>query len=202
MKSKILIAIPSGDMVHADTAWCITNNATFLAAHGIQAAILNMRSANLPSSRQHLAEQAIEHGCTHLLFIDSDMVLPQPDSFKILLDHEKDIVGTYAVKRHFPITTIGTKWDGSKFTKEDSGLKAAKTLGTGVMLIKTSVFEGMPKPWFMLEYDEEKQPKPWVSEDIWFCQRAIEQGFKIWCDCTLSKTVGHIGSHTYRVTDG
>ena len=201
MQTKILIAVPSGDQIHADTSWCITHNAMVLGSEGIHVAILNMRSANLPSSRQHLAEQAILYGCTHLMFIDSDMVLPA-DAFLTLLKHKKDIVGTYAVKRHFPITTIGTKWDGSRFSKEDTGLKTCKTLGTGVMLIKTSVFADIPKPWFMLEYDEAKAPQPWVSEDIYFCQKAIEQGFKIYCDCDLSKEVGHIGSHTYKVTDG
>jgi len=50
-------------------------------------------------------------------------------------------------------------------------------VGMASTLIKREVFEKTPKPWFF--------PEPNLGEDLAFCIRAKEQGFKIYCDTNL-----------------
>jgi len=60
------------------------------------------------------------------------------------------------------------------------------------MLIKTSVFESLPQPWFM------EDPIKEIGEDVHFCNLAREHGFQVFIDHDLSKDVMHIGEFEYR----
>ena len=55
-------------------------------------------------------------------------------------------------------------------------------VGFGALLMKMDVLDGMEFPWF--KFDD-------CGEDIYFCVRAKEHGFKVWLDPTY--VLGHIG---------
>ena len=72
-----------------------------------------------------------------------------------------------------------------------------KIIPTGCLLIRMRVFDKIPKPWFSTRIEGEKIQ----GEDYYFCDRAREAGFEIWCDGDLSREIGHIGQAVYRLDD-
>ncbi len=119
---------------------------------------------------------------TYILFIDSD-VIPRPKTLQALMKHDKDIV-TGVV----PICQNGSfKWNVSK-DKSYKPLEIdelptnpfkVELCGFGVVLVKTSVFDRLDWPYWRSEY---KPGLRVTGEDIYFCRKAREAGFDIWCD--------------------
>lgn len=117
---------------------------------------------------------------SHVLFVDSD-VLPKPRTLEVLLSHDKDII-TGVV----PICQKGVfKWNVSRDIEPigiddlPQNLFKVKWCGFGVVLIKTEVFDKLKWPYWQSVYQPGR--KLW-TEDVYFCHKAIEAGFDIWCD--------------------
>src|SRR5438552_5615559 len=55
-------------------------------------------------NRNKMVEQARREGCSHLLFVDTDVIFG-PDAINKLIAADKDIVGGRYNKRGFPITS-------------------------------------------------------------------------------------------------
>lgn len=138
------------------------------------------------------------------LILDSDME-PPPDTIVRLLaaaQHtDAKLVGALCVMigPSGPIPTLYQYDDESPdgVTRvqvdypEDTLLQVAAT-GCGCLMVHRDVFEAMaaadpdnPFPWFAERVINGK----WVSEDIGFCLRAGQLGFRTFVDCTVS--VGH-----------
>lgn len=64
-------------------------------------------------------------------------------------------------------------------TQVVAGLKAVDAVGSGCMLIARRVLEGMEKPLFMREWDEDGIVQR--GHDFLFCKHAKEQGFNVYC---------------------
>ncbi len=118
---------------------------------------------------------------THILFVDSD-VLPRSNTLEKLLKLDKDIVtGVY------PITTKGgmfwsvTKDDEFKMNIEDlpSNPFKIKYCGFGIVLVKYEVFEKLEWPYWKNEFAPGQITK---GEDVYFCDKAREAGYDIWCE--------------------
>ncbi len=117
---------------------------------------------------------------THILFLDSD-VLPRPKTLKVMLETDKDIVSGVV-----PICQQGQlKWNVSKdkspmeIDELPNNPFKIKWCGFGCVLIKTSVLDKMDWPYWRSEY---KQGLRTLGEDIYFCRKAQESGFDIWCN--------------------
>lgn len=137
---------------------------------------------------------------THIMWIDSDSIF-QPEDFMKLLQRNVDIVSGLVKKT--PYLYAASKLDPTKnlFTKESlqekdltsDELIETEGVGLAFMLIKRGVFEKISMPWFLTTViDEPNGPngKIYVGEDIFFCLKAREAGFKIWLDPTVK--VGHL----------
>jgi GT2 family glycosyltransferase len=115
------------------------------------------------------------------------MVVPANMLVK-LIEHDKDIVSALAFKRFPPYEPcIFKKCDreGTEFWLDyPKGLIEIQGVGMACTLIKRKVFETVPKPWFF--------PEPNIGEDLSFCIRAREAGYKIYCDTNL--ICGHVGN--------
>jgi hypothetical protein len=160
--------------------------------------------------REGLVKAALAEGCTHVLFIDSDMRFP-PDIISIMLSREVPIVGVNAVTRRKPTLSTAlnlelTKDDEGKITahkwlKIDSRNKdyveQVTAVGFGAALISREVFEGMPNPWFDVGWGS----RGIIGEDVHFCLKALDHGFQTYVDHGLSKYIGHIGTYEYRWDD-
>lgn len=126
-----------------------------------------------------------------LLFIDSDMTFPK-DALERLLAHNLDIVGGLCFRKVPPYNpTIyrklpgQLKWDWVQNYPRDSLFEVDAT-GCAFLLIKKKVFDKMPKPWF--EYNKN------IGEDLFFCHKAKELGFKIHIDSSVK--IGHVTTHS------
>ena len=154
---------------------------------------------DIVASRNRIVHVARERGATHLLFVDYDMYFP-PHTITRLLKQDKDIIGAaYNFRGNgeskntaIPITQTDVKHPHpDELPKEPF---KCHCLGTGLLLIKMSVFDAFKGPWFMMGYNEKGDLH--FGEDTYFCQRAIkEAGLEVWADPTLG--VRHIGEQLF-----
>ena len=61
------------------------------------------------------------------------------------------------------------------------------------MLVNTEVFKKMERPWFAFKYHESGMCEE--GEDWYFCRKAKEMGYEVWCNPTIS--IKHIGEKEY-----
>jgi len=187
-KAKVIIGLPCTEMMKSKTAHALG----VLCLHNKNIIdFLMIQSCDLSSSRMWLVKESIKRGATHLLFIDSDMLFP-PDTLEKLLAHDKDIVGVEYNKRQFPLETVTAYFPDEEPQKE---LFKVGVAGTGVMLIKLSIFEDpkMDKNWFSFGRNAEGQNV--IGEDGWFCNTAREAGYDIWVDPKIR--ILHLGEFGY-----
>lgn len=152
--------------------------------HGISVDVICEDNAGVSEARNKLVEAALQRNADYILFIDSDMGFPD-DSLYRLIQHDKDIVGATARKRRPPYELLGI-WK----EEEIDGLHEALMLGTGFLLIKSSVFSKIERPWFYESYNENVR----TSEDVNFIEDArLSAGLKVYVDLNLSKEIIHIG---------
>jgi hypothetical protein len=187
----VAIAVPSGDMVHADFAMRL---ATLCLNPGARACIINAKSSLVMIGRNQCVEAARLVKATHLLFLDSDIVFPV-DTLTRLLAHGKDIVGGLYVQRTPPHHSLGMTYEG-KHELVTEGLKRMKIMPTGCLLLRLALFDKLTKPWFNTQSVGEKI----MGEDYYFCERASAAGFEIWCDGDLSRELAHLGQKAYTCT--
>lgn len=184
----VALAIPSGDMVHADFAMRL---ATLCLNPGARAFVINAKSSLVMVGRNQCVEAARMAKATHILFLDSDIIFPA-DTLSRLLSHQKDIVGGLYVQRTPPHLPLGITIENTH-EAITSGLRRMKQMPTGCLLIKLSIFDKLSKPWFNTKEVGEKI----MGEDFYFCERALQAGFEIWCDGNLSREIAHIGQKSF-----
>lgn len=146
-------------------------------------------SSDRIAGRNKVAEKALERGAEWLLFLDDDHTFPT-DLLPRLLAHDLPVVGALYLQRMQPFSPVAYthKLDTGHFVPiilpehhKDEVVPVA-AMGTGGMLIRSEVFDAMEYPWFQ---------HGTASEDIIFCERAIELGFTVHCD--LATRMGHMG---------
>jgi hypothetical protein len=151
----------------------------------------------IAENRNFLAAKACQNKCTHLLMIDDDMTFPE-DTLLRLLKHDKDIVGVnYHPRMLCTLYMVGLFGDEKVKTKEEDlpkELFECRGVGFGVVLIKTELFYKLERPWFDWLMYETGMIKE--GEDFYFCRKAREAGYSVWCDPTI-KPIGHIGRYVF-----
>ena len=123
----------------------------------------------------------------YILWIDSDQIFNW-NNLKACIDSGKDIV-TPLIMTDNHTYSVGMRAD----VKDGEGLKRlteeelkekgtdpfeVDNLGFGFTLVKKGVYEKIKFPWHAPIVHEDGS---YTSEDHGFCQRALAQGFKLWC---------------------
>lgn len=175
---KLAVAIPHTGTIKTRT---VTSLVSMFKNLPFEYHFLTHEGSMLHIMRERLVEKAINLGCTHILFVDSDMVF-EKDAVLKLLKRKKEIIGANYNKRTLPLESTVEK------PKKTTGLTTCDAVATGFMLIDLSVFNDLPKPWFFWGQNGE-------SEDFYFCRRARENGCKVWVDFNIK--VLHEGSYLY-----
>lgn len=126
----------------------------------------------------------------HLLMIDIDIVFTPEDVAKIEehLNSGLDVVGgIYLIGKPPKDPCVFERLDGDyKLAPLKEGLNEVDAIGTGFLGINANVIDSLVNnPFSYLKEGEITH-----GEDISFCHRAREQGFKIWADTKIR--LGHI----------
>jgi len=147
----------------------------------------------IAENRAWLVNQARKANCDYLLFIDDDMVFP-PETFEQLFSHQKDVIGVPYYSRKLPRKSVIVLENGEVLEGElPNKIFKCQHVGTGVMLIKLSVFDRLDMPYF--NFETHPTGFTLMGEDAWFCKQAREKGFQIWCDPHIE--IKHIGEYVY-----
>ena len=140
----------------------------------------------------------ISHNCNRLvknmvgdwLWMIGDDHIFDPDILVRLLEHDADVVVPLCLKRSAPFDLViysGENEEGQLRAFSDdlpeSGLVEVHAAGQAGMLVRRHVLEAIPDPVFETYGTQ--------NEDIVFCRKIREAGFKIWCD--VDTQLGHIG---------
>lgn len=193
---NILIAVPCMDSVPAVFAQSLA----MLQKTG-NVAVAFQLSSLIYDSRNQLGKKAVEMGADLVLWLDSDMVFEPNllvDMVKTLEDNKLDILSGIYYRRREPydpvfykethVSPAGqisvTKWEGELPTE----LFEIGSCGFGCVLMRTQVLFDC-----MARFRDMFSPIGKSGEDIAFCVRAAECGYKIWADPSIS--LGH-ASHT------
>ena len=179
------------------------NSIATLTSYGIEGVEISLRF-NLGSlvytSRNYLALMAMQDEADLIMWFDSDMVF-NPDTLLRLLkdiDDGADFVTGVYYRRTSPFTpTLFSKldineegvaiWDQIEEVP-DKGLFEVAGCGFGCVLMKTDIARDVFKKFGRLF-----SPIGEVGEDLSFCWRARECGYKLMCDPDIP--LGHV-AHT------
>ncbi len=126
-------------------------------------------------ARNLCCERAIENGNTHLIFVDGDASFP-PDLIQKLIDSGKDIIGANAKNSdNVPVLLYDISLQPINYVQ--SSPVEVDYVGMHITLISLKILEKIPKPWFFAPPRKEGA-NDIVSEDVAFCRKAREYGFK------------------------
>lgn len=152
--------------------------------------IITKYSLNIAEARNQIFEEAEGDW---VWFMDDDHTFDQ-NLLINLLARNVDIVQPLVLSRYAPFSPVimgprtadGVKHWKFALQKNDPPMKEVYVAGTAGMLVRRRVWEAIPKPWFTMG---EVSPEV-LGEDVSFCRRAKDAGFKVWCD--MENTMGHL----------
>jgi len=147
-------------------------------------------SGHIDDLRNDIVEEAQIRGVTHLIMQDVDMIY-HPKTIPSLLAHNLPVVGALSFRRYPPFDGIMLRLrteDGitgyeSVDDWEDGEIVEVDATGTGCILFNMEVFKKIPYPWF--QFYKEPTTGAVVGEDIGFCQKLKEAGYKIFVDTSV-----------------
>lgn len=148
----------------------------------------------IESVRNSIVEQALQSGCTHLIMMDTDQIF-DPDTITKLLSHDLPVCGAKTHRRYPPFDSLMYRGEHGKYELvpdeeiEAGGLVEVSATGTGCIMYKTEVFLKIDAPWFEFSIGKDGNP---IGEDIGFCIKLKEAGYKIFVDTSIH--IGHVGS--------
>jgi hypothetical protein len=184
---KIALGIPlSWPFCHSDFVDSWTLLIMDALNKGYRIEVIRSSSGDIAAMRNSIVYAAQEKNCSHLLFLDTDMIYPK-DTIERLLKRDLDIVGALTFKRYPPFNPLMMKGEERKLQyiyPYDEGLVKVTATGSGCLLINMKVFDSVKKPWFEWVHDNDGP----VGEDVGFCYKAGRAGFDIFVDTTV-KTI-------------
>lgn len=189
---KTLIAIPCMDQVPAQFMQSLAT----LRKVG-ECTVATQIGSLIYTSRNKLAQKAIEMEADYVLWLDSDMVFP-PDTMEKMFDRLKkdklDILTGLYFRRVHPYTPVlfdklemvGNVCNWTEFKELPEEPFEVGGCGFGCVLMDAGVFLDVQG-----RFGNMFAPIANTGEDLAFCWRARECGYKIICDPDI--TAGHVG---------
>jgi hypothetical protein len=197
-KNKLAVLVPCRDTLHSAFAMCLTEMVKLNTMNGLDTHVIMDASTVLLTQRERLAAEAQSVGAEYMLWLDSDMVFPSSTALR-LLAHKEDIVAANYVRRQLPAKgvayeTIGD-WENPLIFEPQDDLVEVEGVGMGCMLVKTSVLDDIPQPWF--EFGWTPESNDWLGEDMIFCQKMAQAGNTVKIDTQLSMEMRHLGTWAF-----
>ncbi|NOR27606.1 MAG: glycosyltransferase [Lutibacter sp.] len=146
----------------------------------------------IDSVRNELVKQALESECTHIIMMDTDQVY-DPETIEKLLgfvlsDEKYKVCGGKVHRRYPPFDHLCFRGIPGKYTLvNDKEIESGKVIevdatGCGCILYDIEVFKKIEQPWFEFGKTDENKD---IGEDVNFCQKMKENGYKIYVDTSL-----------------
>lgn len=205
--SKVLIAVPTFENITPDTFKAIYN-----MDKGEYDCVFDfVRGYDCATARNNIAKLALEIGADYVTMVDND-VTPPHDALLNMLSHDVDVCSGFYMHRNSSTNAVSERTSICKPEKPDGGYyfgyptesqwtiaelrekrEAGEYLlqihggGMGCILIRTSVFDRVPYPWFKwLDYGNGEM----LSEDLFFCESCRNEGIPIYADTRVA--CGHM----------
>lgn len=151
-----------------------------------------IKGREVAHARQAIAEFAIEKQCKYLFFLGDDVVVPNHTLRSLIYRLEQDPTisvagGVYCAKCEpcFPLVFRGLG-NGSYWDWKIGEFFEVDALGMDCTLIRVSVLEKMPKPWFRTISDDKfldaiNEAAEW-TEDLYFFNELKKIEGRTFCD--------------------
>ena len=144
----------------------------------------------IPANRQQIIRAFLESDYDYLMMLDDD-VWPYGNCLDLVEDDKDVVIFPAPIWRpgvdQPPIVSIITPLEGDKVNFDVGGVVEVQA-GGSAFLIARRVLETLKPPHFTYSFDDWGMMT--VGEDINFCRKVREAGFKIWA--AYSHPCGHI----------
>jgi hypothetical protein len=194
-RPKIAIALPYNGTW--DPEWVVKTYAPLFlfALPWCDKVTLFCKVPSVGVARDTLVKNAMDIGCSHIFFIDTDNIFEQPADANLALNmlyqsmnnnNVKIVSGLYRAKQNSGfswamwkhVTMIDEKGNEKKgfvaIPQWTGNWIEVDVTGMGCTLIDLSIFKDLERPWF--RWDE----KDAMSEDFYFFKLAAKHGYKTW----------------------
>lgn len=197
---SVMILVPAMEMVNAEFAQHLAMSAAQLVANGIKINCAFNIGSVITIARRNLTDIFMNSDFDYAWWVDSDMKFPIDTPIR-LLQRNVPLVGCNYRRRRFPnpgfTGMMGKPGAFSELVTDDNSpaMQEVDVLPHGCVMVHRSVYERTPQPHYIQDYVTELNLE--IGEDIYFCQKAKDAGFQVWCDHELSKEISHIGIFHY-----
>jgi len=197
-KKKILIAIPTARNIEAETFKSIYD---LEIPDGYETSFQFFFGYQVDQVRNLIADWVVK-GFDYLFSVDSDIAFT-PDTLKKLLSYDRDVVSGMYIQRNPSRHTLeiyepnehGGVSNIPYERLKGRGLTEIAGCGFGCVLVKAEVMRSIGYPQF--KYYSAIDHAHTISEDVDFCKKARDKGFKLWVDPSIH--CRHIGSYTFTI---
>jgi hypothetical protein len=164
----------------------------------------------IDTARNGIVLETLQKGASYLLFLDDDNPVP-PDTLEKMIEDDKDIVIAPILSRNADkngerklCAFYSMEIDGNRVYENIKSFNGEGPLykidggGTGCMLVKVEVLKKLyeihhghlfertrdifKKP---ITFNGKEFTERTMSEDVLFCERAIDEGFEVWLDSRI-----------------
>ena len=188
---SILIAVPTNKYVETATMKSIYD---LEIPNGCRTELQFFYGYRVDQIRNLIAEWGKNYD--YLFCVDSDIVLPRDALCKMVFEQVDIVSGIYVQRLPGFIPEVYktdyTRYDISDLLQSDRLIEIGAS-GFGCILINSDVLNKMEYPHFV--YKPALDHNNTFSEDLYFCKKARELGYKIWCNTTIQ--CDHIGQTVY-----
>lgn len=189
---RLLIGIPSTDFLHVEFVKSLTNLILRLREDKIDFTVHFETGTLVYVARDHIASKAINEGYTHVLWLDSDMVFTDDFLDSLMFCGKPFVAGIYQSRRKGYHSALFKNLDIDnleRFEEYPHGTFEIAGCGFAGVLIETEILRQV-----MVNHGTCFLPMKMYGEDLAFCKRAVDMGYKIYAEPTA--VMGHVGHIT------
>ena len=187
---KLLIAVPSIDMVHAEFVQSLVGLIQRLHRDGIEADFKMITGTLVYAAREKLALHAINNNYTDILWLDADMVFDDELLYDLQFAHKSFVSGIARARRYPYVSCLFSDLDYIKRIEEiPSDTFRIAGCGFACVLMKVDILRRVRE-----KYNTCFLPMLDMGEDLAFCKRADSIGVPLWAEPAVK--IGHIGNMT------
>lgn len=189
---RLLIGIPSTDFLHVEFVKSLTNLILRLKEDEIDFTVHFESGTLVYVARDNIASKAINGGFTHVLWLDSDMVFTDDFLDSLMFCGKPFVAGIFQSRRKGYHSALFKNLDIDnleRFEEYPHGTFEIAGCGFAGVLIETEILRQV-----MVNHGTCFLPMKMYGEDLAFCKRAVDMGYKIYAEPTA--VMGHVGHIT------